>query len=134
VVATIAFNGPISSIASGGSGAPWTFAGPGGNVTVASGQRITASAGGAMALASGSANQLVEVSLCYQLVGGGSMIAMYGAGFMVEHFTTTRTIHSASMAAMPPAGTYTVGLCVRNTGPAAINNNDYVAGWVQVTN
>lgn len=32
------------------------------------------------------------------------------------------------------AGTYTVGFCVRNGSTTAINSNDWINGWVMLTN
>ncbi len=43
------------------------------------------------------------------------------------------TAASASISGLA-AGTYTVGFCVQNNGAQAIDSNDYVNGWVIVTN
>jgi hypothetical protein len=34
----------------------------------------------------------------------------------------------------PGVGTFNVGLCAENSSATAINNNDFVEGYVQVTN
>jgi len=47
---------------------------------------------------------------------------------------TGRSPYSATSTAVPAAGTYTVGFCVRNVGANALNVNDWVNGYIQVTN
>jgi len=121
-----------SSIA--GSSTDWVFVGSTAQVTVSSGQRLTGSAVGVVALGNGTAAQSVDVGLCYRPSAGGTV-----NNFAGDYYTSTKigdqkdTIAAAASVA-PAAGTYNVGFCVRNYGPAALTNNGFVNGWVMVTN
>jgi hypothetical protein len=49
------------------------------------------------------------------------------------------TYSAAGSVVVPTAGAWTVGLCIANqtngvANPSPISANDYVNGWVQVTN
>ena len=58
-----------------------------------------------------------------------------GNAFSIGQFTTIRSSWTAAASVVPGAGAWNVGFCVRNLGGAiAISNNDYVNGWVQITN
>jgi hypothetical protein len=43
-------------------------------------------------------------------------------------------VHSRVVGADSGAGTWNLGYCVKNYGPNAISNNDFVNGWIMVTN
>lgn len=126
------FDGFAGSIA--GSSLAWVFAGPTTQVTLTTGQRITGSAVGVLSLSSGTAAQQVDVGLCYQPSSGGTINNFVGGDYTTTMVGDRRDTISAAASVAPAAGTYNIGFCVRNRGPAALSNNDYVNGWVMVTN
>ena len=71
----------------------------------------------------------------YQPSAGGTITNFVGIGYSNLQVETLRsgTPASASISTLA-AGTYKVGFCVNQSGSVAINNNDYVNGWVIVTN
>jgi hypothetical protein len=79
-------------------------------------------------------NQFFRYGVCYQPAGGGAMTNFAGDNFSIGQVTTTRHEWTAAATVVPGAGTWNVGFCVRNDGPTSIVNNDYVNGWVMVTN
>jgi hypothetical protein len=136
IVFTSAFSNSVASIAGSASGYVFTHSTPP-QVTVAAGQRLTGAAEAPLGLAAGSMPQNADVGLCYQsTVAGSPIVNFVGGGFSIHAFTTQRMSYSAAgSVVINTAGTYNVGFCVRNWyGTAAISNNDYVNGWVQVTN
>jgi hypothetical protein len=87
-----------------------------------------------MGLASGGP-QAVQYDLCYQPNAGGTLVNFTGAGYSIGQFTTNRFAWTAAGSVVPGAGTWKVGFCVFNNGGAiAISNNDFVNGWVLITN
>jgi hypothetical protein len=111
----------------------YVFAGPTAIVTTAVGQRLTGSAEAPMGLAAASPSQLADIGLCYQPNAGGTLTNFIGAYSTHRMFAEMRA-YPAAGTVVPGAGTWNVGLCVRKSGPAAITQNDYVNGWVLVTN
>lgn len=94
--------------------------------------RLLASGVMLLGLSAGSPNQNFDYGICYQL-GGGTLTTFQT--YLTSTITATaRLPFSASSVVTPGAGTYTVGMCVRNTGAAAINSNDWVNGFIMVTN
>jgi hypothetical protein len=130
VVATAAFSGQIVSIAAGA--ASYVFAGPTASVTLAKQQRVTGAAELPLATASGTA-ALTRVGLCYQ-TQGGPITNFVGQGYSLMTIDNVLRPYAASGTIVLGAGTYTVGACVMNTGATVISNNDFVNGWVHVTN
>lgn len=130
IVTTATFAGSVGSIAGGSSS--YVFAGPTASVTVTTNQRLTGSAVAVLGLAS-AGSQSMDIGLCYQDAGGIQNFA--GSSYMTVPATGNRTAFpvAASRAGLS-AGTVTVGFCVRNGGVTALSNNDFVNGWVQVTN
>lgn len=131
VVATGIFNGnagvgPFTGMSSYG------FVGPQATVTVASGQKLTAAAEAPLATTSGVA--AVQFGICYQL-GAGAVTNFAGGAFGIAEIDTTRTpVAATASISNLAAGTYKVGFCLLQFGAVAINDNDYVNGWVIVTN
>ena len=132
IVTTSVFSGFIGSIA--GNSTVYVFAGPTATVITTAGQRMTGAAEAPMGLASGGP-QTARYGLCYQPSAGGIMTNFAGGAYSVGQFTTNRSAWTAAGSVVPGAGTWIVGFCVLNNGGAlAIDNNDYVNGWVQITN
>jgi hypothetical protein len=118
----------------------WVFAGPTASVTTTTVQRMTASAEAPMALGAGGnavtagSIQDAAVDMCYQASGGGLLTNFSGFRYSLSQFGTVRIPYAAAGSVVPGAGTWNVGVCVNNKGPIAISNNDFVNGWVMVTN
>ena len=130
IVATASFAGSVTSIA--GNSANYVFAGPTASVTVSANQRLTGSAVAVLGL-SVPGPQFMDIGLCFQDAGGLQNFA--GGSYMTAVATGNRTTFAvASSRGGMTAGTVFVGFCVKNTGASALSNNDYVNGWVQVTN
>lgn len=130
VVGIHAFSGPT-----GASYPPfgqYVFVGPQATVSVAAGQRLTATA--EVPLSSSAGVTGVYTGICYQY-GAGAITNFVGANGSRMGISTVRSNvpASASIAGLA-AGTYKVGFCVLNLGPWAIDNNSDVNGWVMVTN
>ncbi len=100
-----------------------------------SAQRLTGAAAAPIGLAS-AGTQSLQYGLCYQsTVAGSPLVNFVGGGYSIGSLTAQRTVVAASASVVPGAGTWNVGFCVSNYGGAiAISNNDFVNGWVQVTN
>jgi len=133
-ITTVAFAGYITPIA--GSASAYVFAGPTAQVTTtASAPRLTGAAAGVMALLAGGPIN-ADVGLCYQSTLPMSPIVNFMdlLGYLTVEIGTTRLTYACAGSVIPTVGTYTVGMCVRNPSGSPISNNDYVNGWVQVTN
>jgi hypothetical protein len=132
IVTTASFIGPVGSIA--GSSSVWVFAGPTAIVTTTASQRLTGTAEAPMGLAT-AGPQNAEVDMCFQPNAGGTLINFSGGGYSIHEFRSDRRNYSAVGTVVPGAGTWKVGMCVLNYGGAsAISNNDFVNGWVLVSN
>ena len=110
------------------------FVGPTLIVAVAAAtQRITATTVASLATAAGTG--VGDAGICYQLNGAGALTNFVGGNYTTVGWTTTRipTAAAATVTGLA-AGNYTVGMCVRNTGATALANNDWVNGWVMLTN
>jgi hypothetical protein len=131
-VATGFFGGFVSSIP--GNSAVYVFAGGTVAVTTTAGQRLTGAAEAPMGLAAGSAAGQAYIDLCYQSSAGGALINFSGGFFSIHRMVAERRAYTAVGTVVPGAGTWNVGLCVRNLAAGSINDNDYTNGYVQVTN
>jgi hypothetical protein len=131
IAATMTFSGAVPAVA---SSTLYVFAGPTASVTITATQRLTGSASGVMGLSSGGP-QRVDVGMCYQLGTGAVTNFIDPTHYMTVPMPAEQRLYSASATVVPgTAGTYKVGLCVRNQhGSIAIDNNDYMNGFVQVT-
>ncbi len=109
----------------------YEFFGPTVVVTVASGQTLFGAAEAPLATDAGVAT--ARAGLCYQL-GSGTIANFAGFNYSVVEVDTTRTPIAAAAAITTLNGTYNVGFCVQNQTATAINDNDYVSGWVMLVN
>jgi hypothetical protein len=137
---TVGFQGVVNPIA--GNSSEYVFAGPSAELTLKGGERLTGAASAPMGLSKDAPRQTADVGLCYQLIvsrahPAGKVRNFVGANFSAHLFTATRATYSATATIGPdPAlvpGIYRVGMCVRNNGNSAINDNNFVNGWVRVT-
>jgi len=136
-VTILSLNGFVGSIAAApcGSCAVYVFVGPTQTVTTTGTQRLTGAAEVPLGLSGGSP-QDADIGLCYRSSAVGALpINFAGADYSKHMIYPERRSYSASASVVPGADTWTIGLCVKNRSTtAAINNNDYTNGWVEVTN
>ena len=131
-------SGAINSISAGGGNAPWVFAGPTATVSVGIGQRITAEAVGS--LATGTPGVLLAyAAMCTQPAAGGTLTTMNGGNGVAEYFPDGvgqyRQLTGSQTKLAAAAGSFKVGLCIRNTSGTGLNlSGDSVSGWVMVSN
>ncbi len=134
LVATAALAGS-AGVSIAGNSTVYVFVGPTAQVTTTATQRLTGAAEAPLGLATGSAATTGFVGLCYQSTAAGSVINNFvGGNYSVHRFVGGREAYPAVGTVVPGAGTYNVGYCVRNLGVTAITDNDWVNGYVQVTN
>jgi hypothetical protein len=134
VVYTGVFAGPVASIA--GNSSSYVWAGPTATLNnVAAGQKLTGAAVAPLGFATGATAATARISLCYQYNGAGALTSFAGSNYSTHRLVAERRTYSAAgSVTVASAGMYTVGMCVLNGAPATISDNDYVNGWVQVTN
>jgi len=125
-VRTVTFSGLIGFPP---SGVGLVFVGPTAAVTLATPQRLTASAVAALGATTGTAH--FHHGICTQIGNNAldelqtSVASSVGAG---------RTSVFSTASAEVPAGEYKVGFCLSNNSAHDLNNNEGVMGWVMVTN
>lgn len=116
------------------SSAPWYFAGPTVTVTVTGTETIFASLAGTLNHGSISAFN-VSASACYENVSGGGIFPFYASNFpdVTLQGNAFKTQVTGIGAVVLPAGTYRIGLGVRNKSTiTSMNNGDFVNGVVEV--
>jgi len=115
----------------------WTFIGPTQSVTATASQRFVGSVGASLAVSGGQdagSSQSFDLALCYKK-GTGALTTFVGFNYITVTANTTPRTFSVSESVVPgSSGTYTVGVCVMNFGSVNIDDNDWVNGWVMVTN
>lgn len=130
IVAVGSFAGQIGAIADNSS--QFVFAGPTATVMTNPWQKLVGSASAALAAYSTSANRF-GYGLCYQSSAGGT-IRNFADAFLIGTKSTQLQSWAATATATPGVGTWKVGFCVQNLISGALDNNDYVTGWVMVVN
>jgi hypothetical protein len=133
VVSVTPFSGVITaSIA--GSSIVYVFAGSTATVTITAGQKIVACASAPLGVSTGTAT--ADIGMCYAPFPANTPITNFvGTNYSTVEISTTRTTYSASASISGlAAGTYSIGFGLRNTGTTAINDNDFLNGWVMVVN
>lgn len=132
-------SGGISQIPAGGANASWTFAGPQATVSVATGQRITASAVGAFTMVNPGSIRAFS-AICMQPTAGGAITPINGGNGLETWFPDGfqgqyRQMGASQTLLVATAGSFRVGLCVRNTSGTGLNlSGDRTDGWVMVSN
>lgn len=112
----------------------YQFAGPQATVVTTGIQRLTGAAEAPIALSSGGPSNF-RYGLCYQSAAGGPIQNFVGGLYSIGEIDTTRSSWAASATVVLGAGTWRVGFCVAPQGVnLTINDNDFVNGWVMVTN
>jgi len=133
IVATAAFAGSVGNFAAGATSLSFGTVTTTMTTTV-SNQKLTGAA--SVPLATSTGVSLVDFGLCYRISGGsGPLTAFAGTNLQTATATSSKTMFStASSVVIPVTGTYEIGFCARNRGTNVLNNNDYVNGFVQLTN
>jgi hypothetical protein len=126
--------GTISTVAA--SNLTFVFVGPTVNIDVSAGQRITGSAGASFA--STQSNMIFNFDLCRRFNVAGAVIQSFSGGGATQVGVVSNVARApvvSSQTTIPlPAGTFTVGFCVQNTGPAPLDLSTASGGWFMVHN
>ena len=136
IINVFSFNGYVGTGPFSSMGSTYNFVGPTATITItSSSQKVYGSACVPIATAAGSAPILIQFGLGYQPIAGGTILNFVGGNYAVVELTPTRTSQTAVgyISGLVP-GTYKVGVVLANNTSTAISNNDYVNGWVMVTN
>jgi hypothetical protein len=129
ILSVATFGGSVPALIA--DNANYQFAGPTTTVTTGAGQRLLGA--GTTALGKTLAGLVsFRYGLCYQADAGGPIVNFVGGLYIVGQMDNgPRQSWSATASVLPGAGTWKVGFCTFNT--VDINNNDYVNGWVIVS-
>ncbi len=115
-------------------GVPWVFAGPTKTITVTGTETIVANFTGSFGH-SGAINALAAVAICFENISGGS-ITSFDPLFSTDASilsSPTKTLLAATGAIKLPAGTYRIGLGIKNRSIATIfNANDNMTGTIEI--
>lgn len=113
----------------------WQFLGGQTVVTTSATQRLTASAMvpiGVLTVGA-PAPQTIQLDICYQPHAAGGLLTNFsGPVYSIVAVTPVRTAQSVVATIAPGAGTWRVGVCAVTS--VLLDNNDFVNGYVQVTN
>jgi len=134
-IATLTGSVPISILPT--LGTDFAFVGRTASVALTATQRITAT-GTAMFGHREAGSPTLDFTMCWQQ-GTGPVFQMMPGFYLTSVMpsdTSARMPYAVTASTTAPllngAGTYTVGYCVRTT--QTLNNNDFLAAWVMVTN
>ncbi len=132
-------SGGFAQIPAGGPSAPWTFTGPQATVSVATGQRITASAVGSFTTVNAGSIRAYS-AICIQPTAGGTLTRLNGGTGLETWFPEgsqgqLRQMGGSQTLLVATAGSFRVGLCARNINVDAHSLRfDGMDGWVMVSN
>jgi hypothetical protein len=132
VVATHAWGGDVSD-AIAGEATSYVFAGPTATVTLAAGQSVAGVASAVLGFVSRPTAQPIRYSLCYQPSSGGAITPASNPTLPSAEAANQSASFTAVGAFSPGAGEWLIGFCVLNDEDWALDDNDKVNGWVQVT-
>lgn len=137
----IPISGSIPTIVAGGSNSPWAFAGSTltRTITVTGNETIVATFTGSFGHNSNGVYVPVAAAICYQNISGGTITSFY------PEFPTTAipaglsgsthdyTFLSATGAIKLPAGTYRIGMGIKNYHNSInLSNNESLNGFIEV--
>ena len=135
IVTVVPFNGsagagPFSNMTA------YNFVGPTTIITITSTtQKVYGTAIAAIASPTGSPTITARYGLGYRLGTTGTITNFVGGAYADVQITSTRSpLTAVGYVTGLPVGTYIVGVIIFNTSTTAISENDYVNGWVMVTN
>lgn len=130
------------NVVSGGSLA-FAWAAQPKTITVYEGQTITTTMSATLGTSTGTATQ-VGIAPAYLELPGGTITAFNPSSYLTVASLSTRNIYTISgiirvvSANVTPktgeikAGTYQIGMAIRNTSPTTINNSDAINGFIMV--
>jgi hypothetical protein len=103
------------------------FAGGVATVTLTGTQRVIAS--GSVVLGASTSVSSVDLDVCYQATSGGAINQFAGANVRTT-VTENPTAMGVASTAVPGAGTWRIGICVRTL--SRLDKNDYANGWLMI--
>jgi hypothetical protein len=121
-----------------GTTPPWVFVGTNGtaNVTVSGTETIIANF--VASLGNPSANYVtISASVCYENLSGGGIQSFFSNTIVDGSVlpNPAKTVFPAVGAIKLAAGTYTIGMCIKNKSTSVnIGPNDYVNGTIEIRN
>jgi hypothetical protein len=134
VVATSTVSGAAGAIA--GGSADFVFAGPAATVTTTEAQRITGVMGAPLGTSSEDIASFIY-DLCYRAAGTTDPLVSFAGTNSPAGQVSSATggpPFTAAGSVVPGVGDWDVGFCVLNGGTADLDANDFVNGWVVITN
>jgi len=131
-ILTVALAGPVGVFPA--SAAAFSFSSTTALIaTTANNQKLTGAATAPLATSTGTT--LVDFGLCYQTDGSSEIKPFAGTNVQTAAATSVRaTFATASSVTIASPGLLLVGFCARNRGTNALDLNDHVNGYVQITN
>lgn len=134
--------GSIGSVAPGGATPAWAFIGSTQTVTVTPGQTLNGAFAAALGTttAGGTANGYLSLCICVQKDGTGPVTPIYSgayAEFSITGRVSTSCAGTVRFSTVPQtgvllAGTYKIGLGIRNGSTVQLNNNDFMNGYIMI--
>lgn len=125
-------SGPIQPSIPGGAPA-YVFAGPTVSVTTAAGQHVTGTISAPLGTSSATPFY-IDYGICFRPSGtSDAPINFVGNDYSVAALYPGRTVITAAASMVPQGGTWDVGFCVKNPEPYSIDDNDFLNGWLMVT-
>jgi hypothetical protein len=132
IVEIKAFNGAVGDIVLNPNS--YSFLGPTVTLNVAAGQRLTGAASAALGK-SAAGNIVMAIGLCYKplnpVILPATNFTVNYVGATIEGGTSNRPFSASASVVLPSAGDYAVGMCAR--GSLTLDSNDYLNGWVMVS-
>ena len=131
VVATFTLSGSVDAIP--GTATEWVFAGPTATATTEESQRLTGVAGASLGTSASDAATFLY-DLCFRAGGTTDALTNFAGANASAGQAITPVPFTAAGSVVPGAGTWEVGFCVLNSGASSLDANDFLNGWVMVTN
>ena len=131
ILSVHAFQGAIGNVTI--SAGDYAFLGPTVNVAVGAGQRLTGAVSAALGK-SAAGSIIAAIGMCYKSPANPAPVNFAGNNYVAAIIEggVSRHPYSASASTMPGAtAIYAVGLCINGT--ATLDSNDFVNGWVIVS-
>ena len=117
-----------------GSSTTYVFAGPTENISITTGQKVCGSVSASLSTTTGLATG-VRVGLGYMPSPWGVITNFAGGAYsMIEIGTQRIPVSASSCISGLAAGTYVFGFIIMNGSTIPIDDNDYLNGWLMVTN
>jgi hypothetical protein len=132
VVSTHSWGGDVSD-AIAGDATDYVFAGPTVTVTLAAGQTVAGVADAVLGFVAIPSPQAISYTLCFEPSSGGAVTPASNPTVPTAEAFNQNASFSASAAFSPGQGEWRIGFCVLNDGSSALDDNDRVNGWIQVS-